>query len=117
MSNIIGERIKIRREELGLTQDELAQKLGYKSRSSINKIELGNHNLTQRKIKLIADVLSVTPDYIMGWDKSIEQITKEIEEIYDSLTSELFDLITKLNRDQKIELKGVIKQMIRENNN
>ena len=35
----IGERIKLRREELQMTQEELAQKLGYKSRSSINKIE------------------------------------------------------------------------------
>ena len=35
----IGERIKLRREELNLSQDELAKKVGYKSRSSINKIE------------------------------------------------------------------------------
>ena len=36
----IGERIKYRREQLGLSQDELARRLGYKSRSSINKIEM-----------------------------------------------------------------------------
>ena len=35
------ERIKKRREELGMSQDELAQKLGYKSRSTIAKIEKG----------------------------------------------------------------------------
>jgi DNA-binding XRE family transcriptional regulator len=35
------ERIKKRREELDLSQDELAQKLGYKSRSTIAKIEKG----------------------------------------------------------------------------
>ena len=34
----IGQRIKERREELDITQDELAKRLGYKSRSSINKI-------------------------------------------------------------------------------
>lgn len=37
----IGERIKFKREELDISQDELARRLGYKSRSSINKIELG----------------------------------------------------------------------------
>ena len=35
----IGERIKYRREQLEMSQDELARRLGYKSRSSINKIE------------------------------------------------------------------------------
>lgn len=63
----IGERIKIRREELNMTQEELAQILGYKSRSSINKIELGGNELTQRKIKAIATALKTTPAYIMGW--------------------------------------------------
>lgn len=53
----IGERIKLRREELQMTQEELAQKLGYKSRSSINKIELGGNELTQRKIMDIAHAL------------------------------------------------------------
>ena len=36
----IGQRVKIRREELGMSQEELAKKIGYKSKSSINKIEL-----------------------------------------------------------------------------
>lgn len=65
----IGERIKIRREELNLSQDELAKRLGYKSRSSINKIELGHYNLTQPKIKAVADALETTPSYIMGWEE------------------------------------------------
>lgn len=66
----IGERIKNRRKELKMSQDELAMKLGYKSRSSINKIELNARNLTQSKIKAFADALEVTPEYIMGWDDS-----------------------------------------------
>ena len=64
----IGERIKKRRLELNMTQEQLAAKLGYKSKSSINKIELNDRNLTQPKIKLIADALLTTPEYIMGWN-------------------------------------------------
>ena len=64
----IGSRIRSRREEPGLSQEELGNKLGYKSRSSINKIELDQRNLTQSKIKAIADALSTTPAYIMGWE-------------------------------------------------
>ena len=63
----IGDRIKSRREELGLTQDDLALKLGYKSRSSINKIEKDGRNLPQKKILDIALALDTTVAYIMGW--------------------------------------------------
>lgn len=65
----IGDRIRRRRIELGMSQEELAHRLGYKSRSSINKIEIGWQNLKQKKIKAIADALQTTPEYIMGWDE------------------------------------------------
>lgn len=64
----IGERIRYRREQLGMTQAELAAALGYRSKSSINKIELGKQELTQPKIKAVADALQTTVTYIMGWD-------------------------------------------------
>lgn len=51
-----------------MTQTELAEALGYKSKSSINKIELGKQELTQKKIKAVADALNTTASYIMGWD-------------------------------------------------
>lgn len=57
----VGKRIRTRRESLHMTQDELAIKLGYKSRSSVNKIENGVTNLTQSKLKQCADILQTTP--------------------------------------------------------
>lgn len=67
----IGQRVKIRREELGMSQEELATKVGYKSKSSINKIELGFRVLTQSKIKVIADALETTPSYIMDGTRNL----------------------------------------------
>ena len=64
----IGQRIRKRREELKMSQEELAHKIGYKSRSSINKIELDIQRLAQNKIKLIADALNTTANYILGID-------------------------------------------------
>lgn len=61
------QRIKARREELGLSQEELANRLGYKSRSTINKIESGVNDIPQSKIKAFADALNTTPGYLMGW--------------------------------------------------
>lgn len=54
----IGERIRNRRIELNMTQEELAKKAGYKSRSSINKIELSRDSNPFKaflaKIRLLA---------------------------------------------------------------
>lgn len=68
----IGERIRLKREELGLTQDELAKKLGYKSRSSVNKIE-NSRELPLKKVKMMANILDCSPSYLMGWDDDKEQ--------------------------------------------
>ena len=67
----IGDMIKKRREELKLTQEELAEKLGYKSRSSINKIESGINDLPQSKIVEFSKVLKTTPSYLMAGKTSI----------------------------------------------
>ena len=64
----IGNRIRIKREKMGMTQEQLASKLGYKSKSSITKIENGTRDLRQKNIKAIADALDTTPSYLMGWD-------------------------------------------------
>ena len=62
----IGSRIKERRELLNLSQEELALKLGYKSRSTINKIESGINDISQSKVVEFAKVLQTTPAYLMG---------------------------------------------------
>ena len=64
-----GQRVRIRREELHMTQEELAVKLGYKSRTSINKIELDKRNMKQSQIVSLAKALETTPAYLMGWDE------------------------------------------------
>jgi transcriptional regulator with XRE-family HTH domain len=64
----IYDRIRKRREELGLTQEDLAKKMGYKSRTSINKIEQGKNDLPTSKIVEFAAALDTTIDYLMGWE-------------------------------------------------
>lgn len=53
----------------GLTQDDLAERMGYKSKSTIAKIESGKNDIPQSKIKAFADALSVTVGDLMGWDE------------------------------------------------
>lgn len=61
--------IKRRREGLGMSQQELADKVGYTSRSSIAKIEAGERDIPQSKIIAFASALQTTPAYLMGWEK------------------------------------------------
>jgi transcriptional regulator with XRE-family HTH domain len=67
-----GERVKLKREQLGLSQDELASKLGFKSRSSINKIEKDINDVTQTIIYKLSLALETTPAYLMGWEDELE---------------------------------------------
>ena len=104
----IGQRIKSRREELGMSQEDLAHRIGYKSKSSINKIELDIQQLRQSKIKQIADALETTTDYIMGWSekkndepKEKHDITDLIKNQYGSDVYELVQLYSKLNEAGK----------------
>ena len=66
MSNL-GQRIADLRKRRGMTQEELAHRIGYKSKTAINKIELGGRDLPQKKIADIARVLGVSPAVLMGW--------------------------------------------------
>ena len=63
----IGARVKELRKSLGLTQKELAEKCGYKSLTTINKIELGINSIPLDTVEKLANALQVSPAYLMGW--------------------------------------------------
>ena len=65
--NILGERIKERRQALHISQSELANKLGYSDKTAISKIENGINDLTQSKIVAFADALQTSYQYLLGW--------------------------------------------------
>ena len=71
----INERIRQRRLELGFTQEELAHKIGYKSKVPICKIESGQRHVRQDMIENLAIALDTTPSYLMGWDKEDDDAT------------------------------------------
>ena len=88
----IGNRIRSRRIELGMTQDELASKLGYRSKSSINKIELGVQDLPQKKIVDFAKALYTTPASLMGWQEvDLEVMSDYIRRAANKTKDQLLD--------------------------
>lgn len=111
----IGDRIKSRREQLHMSQEELAVKIGYKSRSSVNKIELNQYNLKQSKIKLIADALETTPAYIMGWEESNSVSSPKAQSAKDIIIAEygpvVFDSVKLFIQLDSIDQGSILERM------
>ena len=61
-------RVRLRREELSLSQEQLAQRMGYRSKSSITKLEKGVNDIPQAKLEELAAALETTPAYLLGLD-------------------------------------------------
>lgn len=66
----LGENIKQARMKAQISQDELAKRLGYKSRSTIAKIESGENDLTQKKVAAFAKALNVSIDFLMDGNRN-----------------------------------------------
>lgn len=63
----VSDRIRLRRIELGLSQDELARKMGYSSKSAVSRTENAGDDIGQKRIIAFANALNCTPSYLMGW--------------------------------------------------
>lgn len=121
----VGENILCMRRQLGWTQEELAKRMGYKSKSTINKIELGINDIPQNKIIKFAEVLGTTPAHLMGWTEKEKNSPSETElsegekmwlELYHRLSNESKDvLISMMNNFERIpkDKQQFVLQMIR----
>lgn len=70
----IGQRIRDRRERLGLGQTELADRVGI-SKQTLYKYENGIiTNIPSDKIEAISKVLNSSPGYLMGWSDNIDYV-------------------------------------------
>ena len=103
----LGEKVKARRIALGLSQEELAKKIGLSTRFSISKIECGRP-IKQDTVVKLADALNVSPSYLMGW--ADEEGNEIIDDPYDRLKRELG--ITNFTEDEKKEIINYIKYII-----
>lgn len=85
-----GDRIKQRRIELGLTADELANRIG-KSRATIYRYENGDiENMPTTILEPLAKALNTTPADLMGWGLSDDDIANafisdDLEDIIDNI--------------------------------
>ena len=96
----IGERIKKRRNELKMSQEELAKRMGYTSRSTIAKIESGANDITQSTIVKFSEVLNTSIKYLMDWeDEDNESINlgKQIRKLRTNKDLSLVEMASEFN--------------------
>jgi len=79
----VGERIREVREQSNMSQIELAEKMGYKDKSSISKIESSGNKVTLKTIEKAAKALNVSPSYFMEWENE-HSISEKGESIHES---------------------------------
>jgi|GEM_PF-2733445 len=130
----MGQRIRYLRIQKGLTQDELAKRLGYTSRSTINKIEKGLVDMPFTKIQDFAKVFDIRPQFfffnygrqrklpgrpkpnkitiktvdntelVFGVDNNV------VEQIIALLEEDMENKITQQNEQLELELKQELEQ-------
>lgn len=74
----IGEQIRKRRIQLGWSQQKLAEKMGYTSKSTITRIEKGYNDVSQSNVAKFAKVMDTTIGYLMGWNNEESNLSKPI---------------------------------------
>lgn len=110
----IGKRIKDRRVELGLSADQLAEKLG-KNRATVYRYEGDEiENLPLSVIVPLADALQVSPAYLMGWIDETEPAKKETAPTLEGERRELVDLIPSLPEDIVHALLALARQAVQQ---
>lgn len=118
--NDAGLRIKNRRIELGMTQEELAKKVGYSSRVSICKIET-ERDMPVKKLKPIADALEISVAELMGWEEPAELSNDNAEALagllFDNTLIEYTKKISQLENYKKQELYHYIDFLYAQNTN
>lgn len=102
------ERIKLRRQELGYSFQDLAD-LTKMSKSTLQRYESGGiKNIPLDKLKILATALQVTPAWIMGWEENpnfVWQPSLSQEDKRD-IAKEVESLIAGLNSDSALSFDG-----------
>lgn len=104
----IGERIKRRREELGISVDELASVLGV-NRATVYRYE--SNEIAKFPVDIlesVAKALRTTPVCLMGWEDENGKPNEESE------TAEFIKLFLQLPKDKQVLVMNIVKGFLEE---
>lgn len=107
----VGDRIRATRKREGISQTELAQKMGV-IKQTLYKYETGIvTNIPSEKIEAAAKALGVTPGYLMGWED------QDLESVSYVRHRAINDLLDKLSPSEVQMVEAIIRQIVMYSNN
>lgn len=114
---ILGNNIKLYREEKGLSQEELANLCGWNTnnaRSTISKIESGTNDVPTSKLKIIAEKLGVSVCDLMDCSKvqSVPEPIELVKQVYDEEITSLISSFLKLDAVDRIKITERINTLL-----
>ena len=71
----VADRVRITREKRSMSQDELAKRLGLKSRSSVTRIESSGNDITLRDVERLSKALDCSIPYLMGYSETNSEMS------------------------------------------
>jgi len=92
VSNVVGRRMRARREELGWSQEKVGVLIGIdesSSRARISRYELGTHEPPVKTARLIADALNVPLAYLYCEDEDIATLLLKLRQLPEVLRGQV----------------------------
>ncbi|EGL49134.1 helix-turn-helix domain-containing protein [Streptococcus dysgalactiae] len=109
----LGDRVRELRESQNMTQTELAEMLGMKTYTTVSKWEKNENFPKGKDLKRLAQIFSVTSDYLLGLsDDKFKKFSKDIA----SDVSEITSIYTKLETDRQIKVIDFASEQLEQQN-
>ena len=115
----LGQRIHRLRKEKKMSMDEVAKQMGYNTRSTICRLEKDEIDLPQHKLKQMADILGVSPAYLVMREELDEPNTLSLHvngidsitiSINDKQTLDIIRIMMQYNDNKAID--GQLKDLL-----
>lgn len=106
---LVGERIRKRRQQLGMTQTELAEKIDVRFQQ-VQKYENGQNRVAASRLWRIAETLQVTVNYFFE-DIAPETDAPDEHAIDSRRKRELVDLFTELSERQQAAVMSFLRSV------
>ena len=104
----VSERIRELREAKGLTQDELAEALGYQNRQTVTKWETGTLP-TMDALKKLCVFFNISSEYILGLTRYSHVENEQISEL-TGLSDESIEVLREINKRRKAFPSSVLEK-------
>ena len=109
----IGERIRLRRQELRMSADDLAEKLG-KNRATIYRYESNDiENFPISILPALADALHCSEAYLMGWQEKASALPDDDS----ALNAMILERFAKLTPENRLDVLEFLERKLRNQEN